>query len=226
VAKVWAWAPRRSEHRGSRCRYCKFRSKCGKGGACVGDSGGLVYHTHTSAITNAITASSQMAKYDLTATMGQYLDKHLVLPMLDYLLESDVRRASLKPRSYSHHPQNSLTHSLTRSLLLHAHPQCAVHSSSKYATCSSPSSRSCSRHQWSTRRLMSSRRSLQTLRSPLVRRHPTHATAIPSFVRCPVGLLEESSSERAPLSLEMNTEKESACARESEPDERVVCCCR
>lgn len=33
----------------------------------------------------------QMAKYDLTATMGKYLDKHLVLPMLDYLLECDVR---------------------------------------------------------------------------------------------------------------------------------------
>jgi hypothetical protein len=31
-----------------------------------------------------------MAKYDLTSVMGQYLDKHLVLPMLDYLLESDV----------------------------------------------------------------------------------------------------------------------------------------
>lgn len=30
-----------------------------------------------------------MAKYDLTATMAQYLDKHLVLPLLDFLLESD-----------------------------------------------------------------------------------------------------------------------------------------
>ena len=38
----------------------------------------------------ATTRTAQMAKYDLTSVMGQYLDKHLVLPMLDYLLESDV----------------------------------------------------------------------------------------------------------------------------------------
>ena len=33
-----------------------------------------------------------MAAYDLTSTIGEYLDRHLVFPLLEFLTEKKVRR--------------------------------------------------------------------------------------------------------------------------------------
>lgn len=38
------------------------------------------------------------AQYDLTAEIAQYLDKHMVVPLLDFQLERNVRVAFTKRR--------------------------------------------------------------------------------------------------------------------------------
>jgi hypothetical protein len=32
-----------------------------------------------------------MAQYDLTPTLGGYLDRHMMIPLLEFLLKTDVR---------------------------------------------------------------------------------------------------------------------------------------
>jgi translation initiation factor 3 subunit E len=39
-----------------------------------------------------------MAKYDLTNKIGQYLDRHLVAPLLEFLAAQNVRRRASKFR--------------------------------------------------------------------------------------------------------------------------------
>ena len=38
---------------------------------------------------------AEMAEYDLSSKIGGYLDRHLVLPMLEFLSEKDVSSCSL-----------------------------------------------------------------------------------------------------------------------------------
>lgn len=37
-----------------------------------------------------------MAKFDLTSRMGQYLDRHLVFPLLEFLSAKEVRQKLLR----------------------------------------------------------------------------------------------------------------------------------
>lgn len=43
-----------------------------------------------SGVKHAEKANEKMAEWDLTSTMGQYLDRHLVFPLLEFLSEKDV----------------------------------------------------------------------------------------------------------------------------------------